>query len=76
MEDVVRFLDETIHWDKIGYAISGDGNKWINKGVVLSRGNTGEWDSKAIHHPVCLKFDNKYYMYYSGCDYGITVSGI
>lgn len=59
-------FDITLHWDKIGYATSDDGENWTKYGSVLSRGVEGEWDSKSIHHPVVLKHD-RYYLYYSGC---------
>ena len=59
-------MNGSTEWDKIGYATSIDGNNWINKGPVLSRGEG--WDSQAVHHPVCMEHEGIYYMYYGGCD--------
>jgi predicted GH43/DUF377 family glycosyl hydrolase len=53
-------------WDKLGFATSDDGLNWINRSPVIGRGNG--WDSKAIHHPCCIKHENKYYLYYSATD--------
>ena len=60
-------MDNTYHWDKLGYATSVDGEEWTNHGPVLSRGAGDDWDNTSIHHPVVLKHD-KYYLYYSGSD--------
>lgn len=59
-------LDGNGIWDKLGYATSRDGLKWINHGPVISRG--AGWESKAIHHPCCIKHGDKYYLYYSATD--------
>jgi predicted GH43/DUF377 family glycosyl hydrolase len=59
-------LDGNGVWDKLGYATSDDGLKWVNHGPVLSRG--AGWDSKSIHHPCCIKNNDRYYLYYSATD--------
>lgn len=59
-------MNRYLYWDQIGYATSEDGENWIKKGTVLSRGKKGEWDDHSVHHPIILKYD-KYYLYYSGC---------
>jgi predicted GH43/DUF377 family glycosyl hydrolase len=53
-------------WDKLGYATSDDGFNWVNYGPVISRGEG--WDSKSIHHPCCIRHNDKYYLYYSATD--------
>jgi len=51
----------------IGYATSADGDSWTHHGLILDINDNG-WDSRGIHHPVVLKNDGIYYMYYSGWD--------
>lgn len=59
-------LDSKRMWSSIGYATSKDGETWIKQGPVLNKGNILEWDGKSIHHPVCIKSNDLYYMFYSG----------
>lgn len=57
-------------WDQLGYATSADGTTWVNQGGVISRGAVGSWDSNSVHHPVCIKVNGIYYLYYSGSKVG------
>lgn len=61
-------------WDKLGYATSGDGITWTKYGPVISRGSTGAWDSAFIHHPVVIKHNGLYYMYYAGAASGSVLN--
>ncbi|MBN1294215.1 MAG: T9SS type A sorting domain-containing protein [Candidatus Latescibacteria bacterium] len=51
----------------IGYATSTDSDLWTHQGKVLGLSENG-WDSRGIHHPVVIKYEGTYYMYYSGWD--------
>lgn len=63
-------MDRSYHWDKIGYAESVDGENWQIKGTAIQRGGASEWDEKSVHHPVVIKENGCYGMYYSGCREG------
>ena len=54
------------NWISHGYATSPDGVNWTKYGAVIDRGESGEWDDFAIHHPCVLKHNGLYYMFYSG----------
>lgn len=53
-------------WDKLGYATSSDGITWTKYGSILERGASGAWDDNLIHHPVVIKHNGTYYLFYSG----------
>jgi hypothetical protein len=59
-------------WDYLGYATSADGLTWANQGGVIPRGGVGTWDSQITHHPVCIKYNGVYYLYYTGGKTNIT----
>ncbi|MBS4027140.1 MAG: T9SS type A sorting domain-containing protein [Ignavibacteriales bacterium] len=62
---------------KIGYANSLDGIHWQKYAgnPVLSRGNSGEWDSENIA-PSCLTYKNgKFHLWYSGYGPGYWQTG-
>jgi predicted GH43/DUF377 family glycosyl hydrolase len=59
-------LGEFNTWSYIGHAFSEDGDKWTKWGTVLRRGGMESWDDKSIHHPVILKHEGVYYLFYSG----------
>jgi predicted GH43/DUF377 family glycosyl hydrolase len=61
-------LNEYHEWERIGLALSTDGDRWVKYGPVLRRGGIGTWDDKSVHHPVILK-QEKYYLFYSGSSY-------
>jgi len=49
------------------YAESTDGKNWVkHPGPVLSPGNSGSWDSWAVHPGAIIKENGIYKMYYSG----------
>jgi len=51
----------------IWYATSKDeGRTWIEKGQALGLGKRGTFDSFATFTPNIVKFDGKYYLYYTG----------
>jgi hypothetical protein len=66
-----------IKWT-LGYATSVDGETWTKYGKILDVGGVGEWDEGHLHHPVCLKHNGIYYLYYSGAPkpYGHFVKNI
>lgn len=49
----------------VTHAVSDDGITWRNKKVILKEGKPYSWDSSGIYRPSLLKFDGKYYLYYS-----------
>lgn len=59
-------LSSSSTWDSIGYGTSTDGLTWTNEGGVIGKGSSGAWDGNAVHHPVCIKYNGTYYLYYSG----------
>jgi predicted GH43/DUF377 family glycosyl hydrolase len=48
------------------YASSTDGYTWVEKGEALGVGDKGAFDSHAVFTPNILKFNGKYYLYYTG----------
>jgi hypothetical protein len=49
------------------YATSQDeGRTWTEKGEILGRGKPGTFDSFATFTPNIVKFEGKYYLYYTG----------
>ncbi|MCF7975637.1 MAG: family 43 glycosylhydrolase [Phycisphaerae bacterium] len=51
----------------IRYATSRDeGFHWIERGQALGRGTPGSFDSFAVFTPNILKWDNRYWLYYTG----------
>jgi len=59
-------LTEDHVWDRIGLALSTNGESWVKYGPILRRGGNGSWDDKSIHHPVIIKHEDIYYLFYSG----------
>lgn len=49
----------------IWYAISDDGNTWIEQGQALATGNKGTFDEHAVFTPSILKADNCFYLFYT-----------
>jgi predicted GH43/DUF377 family glycosyl hydrolase len=54
-----------VNWT-VGYATSADGTTWVNHGKVIDVGAGAAWDNYSIHHPVCIKVNSIYYLFYSG----------
>jgi len=51
----------------IWYATSrNEGLHWIEQGPALGTGAPGSFDSFAVFTPNIVKFDNRYYLYYTG----------
>ena len=51
----------------IWYATSrNEGLHWIEHGPALGKGALGSFDSFAVFTPNIVKFDNRYYLYYTG----------
>lgn len=61
---------------RLGYAESNDGLKWKRKdgmvGISISKSG---WDSKSIQHSFVFKYQNKFFMLYTGNDFGKTGIG-
>lgn len=56
---------------KIGYAISKNGKDWIRKdNLVKFIGKNLNWDKNEKCYPSVIKHDKKFYMFYSGNNYG------
>ena len=47
------------------HAVSSDGLLWTDKKVILGGGKPYSWDSSGCYRPSLLKFNGKYYLYYS-----------
>ena len=56
-----------MHWS-LGEAISSDGMTWEKKGVILDRGEPGEFDSHSVLSPYVMYRDYIYYLWYGGFD--------
>ena len=54
------------YYGTIWYATSSDGYTWIEKGKALGPGEKGAFDSHAVFTPNILKYEDKYYLYYTG----------
>ncbi|UCD13690.1 MAG: hypothetical protein JSW60_09055, partial [Thermoplasmatales archaeon] len=50
------------------YATSDDGINWTKEGVVLVKGNPGDYDSLLVKLPVVIKDNGIYKMWYTGDD--------
>jgi len=51
----------------IGYAVSEDeGHTWIERGEALGKGPKDAFDSWAVFTPNIVKFDKRYWLYYTG----------
>jgi alpha-L-fucosidase 2 len=50
----------------VWYAVSRDqGHTWVEKGRALGLGEKGQFDSFAVFTPNIVKFDGRYYLYYT-----------
>jgi len=49
----------------IGHAVSSDLYKWNEKGTVLKKGRSGEWDDTSLWTGSIIKKDNLFYMFYT-----------
>jgi predicted GH43/DUF377 family glycosyl hydrolase len=62
---------------RLGYAESLDGIKWDRMddkvGITVSRDG---WDSEMVEYAAVISFEDKYYMFYNGNDYGKNGIGI
>lgn len=54
------------YYGTIWYATSMDGYSWIEKGEALGKGEKEAFDSHAVFTPNILKYDGKFYLYYTG----------
>jgi hypothetical protein len=51
----------------IWYAVSKDeGHSWVERGEALGTGPAGAFDSFAVFTPNIVKFDGRYWLYYTG----------
>jgi len=63
----MKWLKRTGYVGTLWYATSKDeGRTWTEKGQALGRGKPGTFDSYATFTPNVVKFDGKYYLYYTG----------
>ena len=53
------------YYGTIWYATSADGVEWNEQGQALGIGPPGAFDSHAVFTPNILRFDGRYYMYYT-----------
>ncbi len=49
----------------VWYATSPDGHAWTERGEALGKGGAGAWDERGVFTPNILRFDGKYYLYYT-----------
>lgn len=52
-------------WD-IAHATSRDLIHWTKHGIVIPKGQDGEWDCSCLSTGSVIRFDNRYWMAYSG----------
>lgn len=50
----------------VWYATSPDGQEWTEQGRVLDSGTSGNWDASGVFSPNILKWEERFYLFYSG----------
>ncbi len=60
-------LRDTSYVGTIWYAVSASGGRdWKEMGEALGRGRPGSWDSLAVFSPNIVRFQGRFYLYYTG----------
>lgn len=67
LPDHLKRLRASGYVGTIWYAVSYDeGHTWTERGEVLGKGPAGAFDSFAVFTPNIVKFENRYWLYYTG----------
>ena len=81
-ENYAPFQDGWLLNSKIGYAVSDYSNKEFEFQKIVLRGrmfdgDSTAWDAQSVHNPHIKKFNNKYYLYFTGSrDPGVQPKGL
>lgn len=70
-DSIPPFRDSWLLYSKIAYAVSEYPDRdFKHVGIVLKgriyEGDSLSWDAQTVHNPHLKKFNNKYYLYYTG----------
>ncbi|MCG8310016.1 MAG: family 43 glycosylhydrolase [Cytophagales bacterium] len=63
------------HGDVYAAVSTDEGHNWKELGAVVTRGAQGNWDSNSVFTPNVVRYQGKYYLYFTAVGTGFTNQG-